>query len=159
MNRTSILKLFGSIMACELVGASGAIFNVTAIPTWYATLTRPSLAPPNWIFGPVWTSLFLLMGIALWLVWDGGVKRREVRIALWLFVWQFALNVLWSALFFGLRNPGAALIEIIVLWGSIVATIMAFRKVSWPAAWLLAPYLLWVSFAAYLNAAFWWLNR
>jgi tryptophan-rich sensory protein len=146
-------------MACELVGASGAIFNVTAIPTWYATLTRPSLAPPNWIFGPVWTSLFLLMGIALWLVWDGGVKRREVRIALWLFVWQFALNVLWSALFFGLRNPGAALIEIIVLWGSIVATIMAFRKVSWPAAWLLAPYLLWVSFAAYLNAAFWWLNR
>jgi len=142
----------------EGIGILGSVFTATAIPTWYATLLRPAFAPPNWIFGPVWTALFAMMGIAACLVWEKRKPRKDVRRALGIFGVQLALNLLWSVLFFGMQNPGAAFVEIIVLWLAIVLTIAAFAKISRPAAWLLVPYLLWVSFATVLNAAFWMMN-
>lgn len=158
MKHLSLVRLATAVVACELIGGSGAFFTAAAIPTWYATLARPAFAPPNWIFGPVWSTLFLLMGVAAWLVWERGWQRREVRVALGMFAAQFALNILWSALFFGLHNPGAAFAEIVVLWCAIVAAIVTFGRVSRPAVWLLAPYLAWVTFAAYLNLMLWLLN-
>lgn len=125
---------------------------------WYATLAKPALNPPSWVFGPVWTTLFALMGIAAFLVWRKGTHRRNIKIALGIFGVQLALNTLWSILFFGMQNPGVALVEITLLWLAIVATIIAFARISRPAAWLLAPYILWVSFAAYLNYAIWAVN-
>lgn len=141
-----------------MAGIIGSLFTAASIPTWYATLTRPELSPPNWIFAPVWTTLFALMGIAAFLVWNKGLKRRDVRIALGIFSIQLILNTLWSIIFFGMQNPGAAFIEITFLWVAILATIIAFGKISKVAAWLLVPYILWVSFAAYLNYSFWILN-
>ncbi len=151
-------KLALSLLVPQLAGALGTIFTSAAISTWYATLVRPTLAPPNWVFGPVWTFLFVLMGIALFLVWRQGIAVKGVRIALILFAIQLVLNVLWSAVFFGIKDLGLALIEISALWLAIVATIVAFRRVSSKAALLLVPYLLWVSFATYLNFQFWILN-
>ncbi|MFZ2682075.1 MAG: TspO/MBR family protein [Patescibacteria group bacterium] len=152
------LTLGLAILACEVLGASGSLFTGPEIETWYATLTRPEIAPPNWVFAPVWTTLFAFMGIAAWLVWRQGLGVRQVKLGLAVFAWQFALNILWSAVFFGLHEPGAALGVILALWLSIAGTMLAFYKVSRPAAWLLLPYLLWVSFATYLNYAFWLLN-
>lgn len=158
-NRT---KLLISLALPQAAGLIGSLFTATAIPTWYATLQRPALSPPNWIFGPVWTTLFVLMGIALYLVWKQWAilpwSRTQKRLAMIVFGAQLALNTLWSIIFFGLRNPGAALIEIVFLWLAIAATIYVFAKVSKPAAWLLVPYLAWVSFASYLNYAIWTLN-
>lgn len=139
-------------------GFIGSYFTAPAIPAWYAALLKPELAPPNWIFAPVWTLLFILMGVAAGLVWDKGLSRREVKIGLGLFGLQLVLNTLWSIIFFGWQNPGGAFAEIIALWLMIAATIYAFYKVSRPAAWMLAPYIIWVSFAAYLNYAIWQLN-
>ena len=147
------LKLLTAIVISEAAGIIGSLFTASAIPGWYASLIKPQLAPPNWVFGPVWTTLYALMGIAAFLVWKRGLERREVKTALAIFVGQLALNTLWSIIFFGLKNPGAAFIEIILLWLAILATIIAFAKISKPAAWLLVPYLLWVSFAGYLNYA------
>ena len=152
------LKLLTAIVISEAAGIIGSLFTASAIPGWYASLIKPQLAPPNWVFGPVWTTLYALMGIAAFLVWKRGLERREVKTALAIFVGQLALNTLWSIIFFGLKNPGAAFIEIILLWLAILATIIAFAKISKPAAWLLVPYLLWVSFAGYLNYAIWALN-
>jgi benzodiazapine receptor len=157
MTLKNVLGASIAIVVCEAVGAIGTIFTAPAIGTWYTQLARPEFAPPNWIFGPVWTTLFALMGIALFIIWKVPV-RKERRIALWLFSMQLALNVLWSALFFGLHSPVIALIEIGVLWISIFLTILAFARISRTAAWLLVPYILWVSFAAYLNYSFWILN-
>ena len=124
---------------------------------WYASLDRPSWAPPSWLFGPVWTALYLAMGIAAWLVWkDRGFARA--RGALLLFLAQLLLNALWSWIFFGLREMGAALVEIVVLWLLIAATIAAFWRHSRPAALLLVPYLAWVTFATALNFALWRMN-
>lgn len=147
-----------AIVSCEAAGFLGSLFTAPAIPTWYATLTRPEFAPPSWVFAPVWTTLFALMGIAAWLIWRQGINRQVVKTALAIFALQLGLNILWSGLFFGLQSPGWAFFEIILLWLAIAATIAAFAKLSKPAAWLLAPYLAWVSFAAYLNYAFWSLN-
>lgn len=158
MKHKNFLKLIISLIVPQLVGGIGAIFTVSAIPAWYATLQKPALSPPNWVFGPAWTILYLLMGVAVFLVWRKGYGRREIKIALIIFGIQMALNALWSVIFFGLQNPGAALVEIVLLWLSILATIIAFYKISKPAAALLAPYILWVSFAAYLNYAIWILN-
>jgi tryptophan-rich sensory protein len=158
MKPIDYLKLAAVIVGVELIGSIGAIFTMSAIPTWYAHLARPSIAPPNWVFGPVWTLLFALMGIAAFLVWRAGWKRRDVKIALAIFLGQLALNVLWSVLFFGLHSPKAAFLELVVLWLAILATIGAFAKISKPAAILLLPYILWVSFAGALNVAFWMLN-
>ncbi len=158
MNGNDWLKLISAVTGSLVAGLIGSIFTAPSIPTWYATLQRPELSPPNWIFGPVWTTLYVLMGIAAFLVWRKGLHRKEVKIALGLFLVQLALNSLWSVLFFGLQNPGAALVEIAALWLAILATIVSFSKISRPAAYLLLPYILWVSFAAYLTYAIWILN-
>lgn len=151
-------KLVIAIVGSELAGIIGSVFTAPAIAEWYTTITKPELNPPAWVFGPVWTTLFALMGIAAFLVWKQGLERRDVRIALGIFVGQLALNTLWSILFFGLQSPGAAFIEIVILWFAILATIVAFARISRPAAWLLVPYILWVSFASYLNFSIWMLN-
>lgn len=153
-----ILKLAAAVAVTEFAGVVGSFFTTPAISIWYAELAKPVLTPPAWVFAPAWTGLFALMGAAAFLIWEKGLSRREVRIALGVFISQLVLNVLWSVIFFGLRNPGAALIEIIFLWLAIFATIAAFYKISRPAAYLLLPYILWVSLAAYLNFAIWNLN-
>ncbi|MCE9644074.1 tryptophan-rich sensory protein [Candidatus Parcubacteria bacterium] len=155
MNKKDWLALAGFVALAQGAGILGSLFTAPSIGTWYATLVRPELSPPNWVFAPVWTTLFLLMGIAAFLVWRQG---RKGRVALGIFLLQLVLNTLWSILFFGLQSPGAALVDIVFLWLAIVATIIAFARVSTPAAWLLAPYIAWVSFAAYLNYAIWTLN-
>ena len=124
---------------------------------WYKNLVQPALTPPGWVFGLVWTLLYILMGIAAWLVW----QRYGLTGAAWplgLFILQLGLNALWSYLFFGLRHPGLAFLDIVALWLTILATLMAFWQYYPPAGQLLLPYLLWVSFAVYLNLQFWRLN-
>src|SRR3989344_4730404 len=158
MNFYAPFKLIGFIALAELAGIVGAIFTTPPIPKWYAELVKPEVAPSNWICGPVWTTLFALMGIAAFLVWQKGIQRKEVKIALGIFLSQLILNTLWSVIFFGWQNPGAAFVEIIFLWLAILATIIAFAKISPQAAWLLVPYILWVSFAGYLNYTIWILN-
>lgn len=158
MNNIQIVPLLIALVVPQVAGGIGALFTSSAIRTWYNTLQRPDFAPPNWVFGPVWTTLFILMGIASYIVWSAGWERSDVRVALIAFGIQLVLNVLWSVLFFGARNPGGALIEIIVLWIAIGATIFLFWRVSTTAALLLVPYILWVSFASFLNYSFWRLN-
>lgn len=158
MTISNTSKLIIAIVGSELAGIIGSVFTAPAIAGWYTTIAKPELNPPAWVFGPVWTTLFALMGVAAFLVWKQGLERRDVRIALGIFVGQLALNTLWSILFFGLQNPGAAFIEIVILWFAILATIVAFARISRPAAWLLVPYILWVSFASYLNFSIWMLN-
>jgi benzodiazapine receptor len=163
MKKEDVLKLLVAIALCESAGIIGSVFTASSIPTWYATLQKPSFSPPNWVFGPVWTTLFALMGIAAFLIWTTKTRsanqQKEVAIAKTIFILQLVLNVLWSVVFFGLQQPGAAFIEIIFLWGAIVASIFFFSRISKTAAWLLAPYLAWVSFAAYLNYSIYLLNR
>lgn len=153
------LKLVIAVVVSELAGIIGSIFTISAIPTWYAALAKPALNPPSWLFAPVWTTLYLLMGIAAFLVWRKGWEQKEVRIALFIFGIQLILNALWSIIFFGLHNPAWALVNIIGLWLAIVGAIVAFHKISRPAAYLLIPYIFWVSFAAYLNYSIWILNK
>ena len=145
-----------AVLVCEVVGASGAVFTATGLESWYGTLERPAVAPPNWVFGPVWTALFALMGGAAWLVWRrlDGPDAAPARRALWLFAGQFALNLAWSAAFFWAQSPAAGLVVIAALWLAIAATLVAFRRVDRRAGWLLVPYLAWVTFAAYLNYGF-----
>jgi len=158
MKINNTFKLIISIVVSELAGIIGSAFTAPSIISWYIELVKPALNPPAWVFAPVWTTLFVFIGIAAFLVWKKGLDRRDVKIALGIFVGQLALNTLWSIIFFGLHSPGAALIEIVFLWLAILATIIAFYKISKPAAWLLVPYILWVSFASYLNYAIWFLN-
>lgn len=154
MTSRNFLKLSISLVVCQLAGGLGALFTTAQIPLWYATLAKPALNPPSWVFGPVWTILYALMGIALYLVWSNRRVLPPVRrTAILIFVAQLALNTLWSILFFGLNNPLAALFNVVALWVAILATIIAFRRISLPASYLLLPYLLWVSFASYLNLA------
>lgn len=152
-------KLIIAIVVSELAGIIGSVFTAPSIPTWYAGLIKPGLNPPAWLFGPVWTALFALMGIAAFLIWKKGLDRKDVKIALGIFACQLVLNTFWSIIFFGLHSPGGALVEIVFLWLVILTTIIAFAKISKPAAWLLLPYILWVNFAAYLNCAIWALNK
>ncbi len=159
MTPKNLPKLLIAIGISELAGIIGSIFTTPSISGWYANLTRPEIAPPNWIFAPVWTTLFALMGIAAFLVWKRGLGEKKVKIALGIFLGQLILNTLWSIIFFGLQSPGGAFVEIIFLWFAILATIFTFAKISRVAAWLLIPYILWVSFAAYLNYAIWVLNK
>jgi len=144
-------KLIASIVICQLAGILGSIFTAPAIPTWYASLEKPFFVPPSWTFSVVWTILYLLMGIALYLIWKKGWEKRDVRTAIGVFGIQLFLNFLWSLLFFGFQSPLLGLIEIIFLWIAIVATIWLFYKISRAAGLLLIPYLIWVSFAALLN--------
>jgi len=154
-----LIKLIISIAICLLAGVLGSVFTTPAIPTWYATLIKPSFAPPNCVFFPVWTTLFIMMGISLFLVWQKGLDNGKVKIALSIFGVQLILNVLWSAVFFGLKSPLAGLIVISILWIFILFTILVFMKVSRTAALLLIPYILWVSFAAVINFFIWRLNN
>ena len=148
------VALIGWLLACFAAAAMGGLF----LPGhWYAALKKPSWNPPGWIFGPVWTALYAMMALAAWLVWRQGgfaAQRRPLII----FLTQLALNALWTPLFFGLHWTGLAFAEITLLWLAIAATISAFRSVSRAGAWLLAPYLAWVSFAAVLNFTLWRLN-
>ena len=154
MKPTDILKLVASVILCQIAGFLGSLFTTPAIPTWYATLRKPFFTPPNWIFSPVWISLFILMGISLFFVWRRQ-GHPQLKKALIFFFVQLILNVLWSLAFFGLRLPLLGLIDIILLWIAILLTIQKFLKVSKFAGVLLLPYLLWVSFAALLNFSLW----
>lgn len=145
-----------SILFCEGVGILGSFFTISAIPTWYVTLAKPSFSPPNFIFGPVWTMLYALMGISLYLVWTSKVKSKKQ--ALKYFFVQLGLNAMWSIIFFGLKKPGLAFFEIIALWIAIYLTIKAFQKISKVASYILYPYFAWVSFASVLNLSIWILN-
>jgi tryptophan-rich sensory protein len=152
------LKLAASLGGCYLAAAIGSLFTTPNIPTWYATLSRPDFAPPDWVFGPVWTALYTMMGISAYLVWREGLADPGVRAAMAVFVLQLAINISWSAAFFGLRSPLAGLAVILILWGLIALNIQRFRGISRTAGALLIPYLLWVSFAAVLNFEIWRLN-
>ncbi len=158
MKTNNVSKLAISIAISELAGIIGSVFTMPSVTNWYVGIAKPAFNPPAWVFGPVWTTLFALMGIAAFLVWRKGLKRRDVKIALSIFIGQLVLNTLWSIIFFGLHSPGGALVEMVFLWLAIAATIIAFARISKPAAWLLLPYILWVSFAAYLNYSIWILN-
>lgn len=159
-------KLIIAIVVSEPAGIIGSVFTIPAIAdsstglglAWYAGLTKPEFAPPNWVFGLVWTTLFAFMGIAAFLIWREGWNRKDVKIAFGAFIIQLVLNTLWSIIFFGFHNPGVAFVEIIFLWLAILAIIIVFSKVSKPAAWFLVPYIFWVSIAAYLNYTIWILN-
>jgi len=158
MKINNTLKLVIAIVVSELVGVIGSVFTVSAIPGWYAGLVKPALNPPNWVFGPVWATLYTLMGITAFLVWKNGWEKNEVKAALGVFGLQLFLNTTWSIVFFGLHSPGWALLNIIILWIAIVWTMTVFYRISKPAAYLLLPYILWVSFALYLNYSIWMLN-
>jgi tryptophan-rich sensory protein len=167
----SAFVLLGSILLCFVAAALGSLATAPAIDGWYRTLSKPEWTPPGAVFGPVWTTLYLTMAIAAWLIWRTGIERRErsapaldrskvsVRCALALFALQLALNVSWSWIFFGMRSPGWAAIEIAALWLAIAATTIAFFSRSRLAGWLMTPYLAWVTFAAALNVAIWLMNR
>jgi translocator protein len=155
----SAIALFVAIATPLAAGGLGTIATSQAIPTWYRGLRRPSWTPPGWIFGPVWTTLYTMMGVAAWLVWKAGWEKSSVRRGIGLFVGQLFLNAIWTPLFFGRRAFGAALIDLSLLWGMIVATGIQFYRVSRPAGLLMLPYLLWVSYASSLNAGVWWMNR
>ncbi len=146
-------KLIISILGCQLVGLAGTPFTISAIPTWYAGLNKPFFAPPNYLFAPVWTLLYLLMGVSFFLIWRQGWGKKKVREAGKYFLAQLALNLIWSPIFFGLRTPVLALVIIILMWWMILQTMKKFYPLSRLASYLLVPYLLWVSFATLLNAA------
>jgi tryptophan-rich sensory protein len=154
-----IVKLLISVIICQVAGILGSLFTTPNIPTWYATLKKPGFAPPNWIFAPVWTLLFLLMGISLYLVWRQGWQNPPVKSAMIIFSIHLIVNILWSATFFSLRSPLIGFFVIVALWFLIILTIVFFSDVSKTAGILLIPYLLWVSFASILNFMLYRLNR
>jgi tryptophan-rich sensory protein len=158
MTIIDILKLVASIILCQMAGLIGLIFTTPAIPTWYESLKKPFFNPPNWIFGPVWVSLYLPMGISLFVIWQRRKNNPQARKGLVLFFAQLILNAFWSVAFFGLKSPLLGLIIIILLWFAIFFTIQHFIKISKIAALLLLPYILWVSFAVVLNLSLWILN-
>ena len=146
-------KLFISILICELVGILGTPFTMSAIPEWYSTLNKPFFSPPNWLFGPVWTLLYLMMGISFYLIWKQNWKTKELKTAGLYFFAQLFLNFIWSPVFFGLRNPVLGLVVIVALWFVLLVTMKKFYSLSRNAFYLLVPYLVWVSFATALNFA------
>jgi benzodiazapine receptor len=153
-----IAKGIGAVAICEGAGVLGSLFTTPRIGTWYQTLTLPSFAPPSWVFGPVWITLYFLMGLSLFLVLRQGQSGVPIQGAVLIFAVQLFLNVLWSFLFFGLESPLLGLVEIIILWAFILLTIWQFYRISRPAAYLLIPYIVWVTIAAALNYAIWSLN-
>ncbi|MCC6563943.1 tryptophan-rich sensory protein [Candidatus Uhrbacteria bacterium] len=158
MKRNDILTLALSIGVCLFAGIFGSIFTASEVPTWFATLVKPTWSPPAWVFGPVWTTLYVLMGVSAWMIWQKGWKRKDVKMALRVFAAQLVLNALWSLIFFGWHQLGWAFLEVVLLWVMILVTIVSFAKISRPAAWLLAPYLAWVTLASVLNFTIWQLN-
>lgn len=157
---SKLSKFLISITLCELIGLAATPITMSAIPVWYASLIKPSFSPPNWVFGPVWTILYFLMGFALYLIWTtkGKTKKKQKKEAYYYFFLQLFCNFLWSWIFFGLRSPLFALLDIVALLLFITLTTRAFFKISQQAGILMLPYLLWVLFAAILNAAIVLLN-
>ena len=154
------VKIIIMVVTCLGVGYLSGFATQSSVDTWFQTLEKPVFNPPSWLFAPVWSTLYVMMGIAAGLVWDKiDLQREAVRNALIFFAVQLALNALWSILFFGLKNPLLALIEIVILWLMIYETYVKFAKIDRIAGYLFIPYLLWVSFAAVLNGSIWWLNR
>ncbi len=189
MNKNNLIKLLTSIIICEVSGVIGSIFTTPQISGWYSTLNKPSFNPPSWIFAPVWTTIFVLMGVALYLVWSRKFSvKNELKFNLstslrmghkksinslskkffngkWeklniilIFIAQLVLNILWSIVFFGMHSPSIAFFVLLMLWCAIAFTIINFYRVSKTSAWLLLPYILWVSFAGILNFFIWILN-
>ncbi len=178
MNLKEFTKFVAAMLISEAAGVIGSIYSIPAITTWYVGLAKAPLGPPNYVFGPVWITLYALIGIALYLVWrnswhvknhiiegdrrawnsmskrfwTGDLQKQNIMA---LFAIQWILNVAWSVIFFGLHQPGWAFFEIIALWVSIIYLMINFYRVSKSAAWILVPYLAWVSFAAYLNCFTW----
>lgn len=158
MERIKKIAIF--VATCLGIGYLSGIATQSGVNTWFPTLVKPSFNPPAWVFAPVWSLLYIMMGVAAGMVWNRIDQDREnVKKALLFFAIQLALNALWSVLFFALHNPLLALIEILILWLMIYETYLKFRKIDKLAGWLFIPYLLWVSFATVLNASLWWLNR
>ncbi len=181
MKYNNIFKLVVSIIICETAGVIGSFFTISEINTWYSLLKKPSFNPPDWIFGPVWTTIYILMGISLYLVWEKKfIPVKEINIKnkkpwqkisekflsgkwqqlniILIFAVQLILNIAWSVIFFGWHNPGVAFFALIMLWVAILFTIINFGRVSKISAILLIPYILWVSFAGFLNFIIWVIN-
>jgi translocator protein len=158
MKKYNIIKLVVSLILPLGIGAIAGIFTAKAIPEWYESLNRPSFSPPNWVFGPVWTALYILLGISLFLIWklDSGKERN---LAIFVFLLQLLLNFGWSFIFFYFKMIGFAMFEIILLWMSIVMMLVLFYKIKPMAAYINIPYFLWVTFATILNSAYYFLNR
>jgi tryptophan-rich sensory protein len=158
MRLNNFFKFVIAVVVSELAGFVGSIFTISSIPNWYAGLVKPALNPPSWAFGPTWTTLYALMGISAFLIWKKGFEQKDIKIALGVFGTQLFLNAVWSMIFFGLHSPGWAFVDIILLWFTIVWTMIVFYRISKTAVYPLVPYLFWVSFASYLNYAIWRLN-
>jgi tryptophan-rich sensory protein len=154
----ALIRCFGWIVLSECAGFVGSIFTFSAIPTWYASLVKPVFSPPNWLFGPVWTTLYALMGIAAYRISVRGRSKKFDQQSIRLFLWHLVVNALWSIVFFGLRNIGGGLVVIGALWVMIAVLIARFWKTDRIAAALLLPYIAWVSFASLLNYQLWLLN-
>ncbi len=156
MKIKKIFKLFLSILVCELAGVIGSFATNQSVSTWYQNLKKTPISPPDWVFAPVWTIIFALMGVSLFLILEG--KGKNKKKALWFFSVQLFLNILWSFLFFGFQLPLIAFLEIIILWIFIFLTIKEFSKINKQTKWLFLPYIIWVSFAALLNFWIWFIN-
>lgn len=152
------IKLIICILICLSIGGISGYITANEIPAWYSTLNKPSFNPPNWIFTPVWTLLYILMGISLWLIWKSDVSSTIKNTAIFIFAIQLILNFFWSIIFFSFHQLGFSLIEIALFWIFILLSIFKFYPISTTATYLLIPYLLWVSFASVLNFALWKLN-
>jgi len=159
--RLDFVRLIAAIAVCQAAGAIGGLATASSVGTWYAGLQKSSLNPPPGVFGPVWTTLYTLMGISLYRAWMQARRAEddEARASFTPFWTQLALNTAWSLVFFGLKQPLGALLTLIALLLGIIATIRSFGRVDRAAGWLLVPYAIWVAFAGYLNASVWWLNR
>ncbi|MBW8199746.1 TspO/MBR family protein [Flagellimonas abyssi] len=153
-----IIYITLSVLVCLAIGFLASIATQSSVNDWYVTLNKPSFTPPNYLFAPVWTALYIMMGVAAGIVWSKGYHHIWVKTALYHFVFQLLLNALWSIVFFGLKNPLGGMVVILVLLTMIILTIKWFRVISKPAALLMVPYVLWVAFASALNYKIWELN-
>lgn len=159
-NRQDMLAAVGAFLLPWLAGGIGGLATSRSVSSWYRTLRKPWFTPPGWLISPIWFVLYLLMGAASWWVWQERETQAErVTVALRWYGLQLGLNALWSVIFFGWRQPGLAFLEIMALWGVLLKTVMQFSRIHGEASWLLVPYQLWVTFAALINGAIWWLNR
>lgn len=159
INLKEIGKLLLAIIICQLAGVIGSVFTFSSIPTWYAALTKPSFTPPNWVFGPVWITLYALIGIAVYLIYNAPVKNKQAKHnALMAFSAQLVLNALWSIIFFGMHWIFYGFVVIVLLWLAVLLTIIKFYKINKTAGWILIPYIVWLSLATALNYYVWILN-
>jgi benzodiazapine receptor len=158
MKINNSIKLIIALVIPQLFAILGSVFTQSSVSSWYPLLEKPFFNPPTWVFAPVWITLYIMMGVAVFLIWKKDLKKKETRFLVLIYIFQLALNLFWSYLFFFLKNPGIAFTEIISLWFAILATIIAFYQFKKWAAYLLIPYILWVSFAMALNFSIWQLN-